>query len=132
MELKYPQRLSTSILDQDRLGMVTLNQSLTLSNHFNKIYRSASNKLYFLNLLKASVSHDTMFKIYTGIILSSPLLLKMNTVQLKKLKSLDSRANKITICPVPLIRKEIEKCSCLLVKKCVLGDICKLLRVILK
>ena len=33
----------------------------------------------------------------------------------------------ITTCPVPLIRKEIEKRSCLLVKKCVLGVTCKFL-----
>ena len=129
LNLEYNGVPLSSTTEYKYLG-VSLDQSLTLSNHFNKIYRYASNKLYFLNLLKASLTRDATSKIYTGIILpgllfSSPLLLKMNTMQLKKLKSLDNRANKITCCPVPAIRKEIERRSCLLVKKCVLGNTCE-------
>ena len=63
--------------------------------------------------------------IQPGLLFSSPLLLKMNNAQLKKLHSLDARANKITSCRVPEFRKEIEKRSCLLVKKCILGDTCE-------
>ena len=33
--------------------------------------------------------------------------------------------SEIVICPVPAIRKEIERRSCLLVKKCVLGNTCE-------
>ena len=55
-----------------RLG-VSLDQSLTLSNHFNKVYRSASNKLYFIDLLKASLTRGAMIRLYTGIILSGML-----------------------------------------------------------
>lgn len=130
LNLVYNGTQISSTTEYKYLG-VLLDQSLSLSSHFNKIYKSASNKLYFLNLLKASVTRDAILKIYTGIILpgllfSSPLLLKMNNAQLKKLQSLDARANKITSCPVPAIRKEIDKRSCMLVKKCILSDTCEL------
>ena len=129
LNLVYNGTQISSTTEYKYLG-VSLDQSLTLSNHFNKIYKSASNKLYFLNLLKPSLTLNAVFKVYTGMIqpgllFSSPLLLKMNNAQLKKLHSLDARANKITSRRVPEFRKEIEKRSCLLVKKCILGDTCE-------
>ena len=47
------------------------------------------------------ITQKTLLMVLAGIS-------NLNTVQLKKLKSLDIRANKMRACPVPLICREIE------------------------
>jgi hypothetical protein len=119
----------TSTTQYKYLGTL-LDQSLSLSGHFKNIYRATSNKLYLLNLLKPSLTRDAVSSIYTaiiqpGILFNSPALLKMTNTQLSKLESLDNRARVITSRRVPKIRNEIEKRSCLLVKKCLVGKTCE-------
>ena len=108
---------------------IQLDQTLTLADHFNAVYKKASNKLYLLNRLRSKLTREAALQIYRGIIMpallyNSSMLLKMNNTQLGKLNSLDNRASKITLCTVPKLRNEIEKHCCLLVKKCLVGKTC--------
>ena len=107
-----------------------LDQTLTLADHLKDVYRKTSNKLYLLNRLRSNLTHEAALQIYRAIIMpallfNSSMLLKMNNSQLSKLKSLENRASKVTLCAVSKLRIEIEKHCCLLVKKCLIGKTCE-------
>lgn len=127
LNLSYNGRKISSANQYKYLGTL-LDQTLTLADHFKGVQKSF--KLYILNRLQSNLTREAALQIYRAIIMpallfNSSTLLKMNNSQLSKLKSLENRASKITLCSVPKLRNEIEMHCCLLVKKCLVGKTCE-------
>ena len=111
------------------LGSV-IDESLTLSENFNRSYKKASSRLRLLNALRPNLDDKTSTLIYTTMV--TPLLmfnsiinLNLTVTQINRLTSLDNRAKRITnnIKITPL-HDSICKHACKIAKKVITGDIC--------
>ena len=91
-----------------------LDQTLSMQSNFEKLYKTASGKLRLLASLRYMLSRDAIHQIYTAIILPAILYncvvhLKLSKTQLKKLDSIDNRAQKLTDTTLPTIQNEMQK-----------------------
>ena len=111
------------------LGSV-IDESLTISENFNRSYKKASSRLRLLNALRPKLDDKTSTVIYTTMV--TPLLifnriinLNLTVSQINRLTSLDNRAKRITnnIKITPL-HDSIRKHACKIVNKVITDDIC--------
>ena len=111
------------------LGSV-IDESLTISENFNRSYKKASSRLRLLNAVRPKLDDKTSTVIYTTMV--TPLLifnriinLNLTVSQINRLTSLDNRAKRITnnIKITPL-HDSIRKHACKIVNKVITDDIC--------
>ena len=105
-----------------------LDSKLNLNSNFEKKYKKVS----LLSKMRQYLNVDAALKVYEMVIVpiilySSLIHLKLTTIQLKKLSSLDSRAKKIIGGTVSIksISSRMKIRSCLLVRKCLVGESCE-------
>ena len=108
-----------------------LDQTLSFSRNFSKVYKKAFGKLRLLQSLKCYLSPDSLTKVYKEIIL--PTLryncttnLNLTNTQLQKLNSLDKIVGKVTSSEQTPTANEIKKHALMLVKKCLKGEVCEI------
>ena len=78
-----------------------MDQTLSFSSNFNKVYKKISGKLPLLQSLKCYLSPDLLTKVYKGILLPTLLYdctvdLNVTNTQLQKLNSVDKIVGKVT------------------------------------
>ena len=115
------------------LGSV-IDESLTLSENFNRSYKKASSRLRLLNALRPNLDDKTSNLIYTTmvtplLIFNSIINLNLTVTQINRLTSLDSRAKRITNnTKITPLRDSVCTHACKIVKKVITGDICSNLK----
>jgi hypothetical protein len=135
MKIKYRQNTISYTRKYKYLG-VSLNQSLSLSEHTASTYKKAVGRLYLLNRLRSQLTVKAATCIYQSMLLPlftycSIITCQTNNTYKQKVKSFEHRAHKVifrnqpTVNTLPSIDHLMKKRLCLNLYKCLNGNVCE-------
>ena len=108
-----------------------LDPSLTFSDNFDTAYKKASNRLRLLSKLREHLTSTAATRIFQMMIVpiitySGMVKLSLTKIQLRKLDSIERRAQEIigNDVYIPHLDKLIKKKACVVVRKCLDKEIC--------
>ena len=130
LSVNYQQSNINVAITYKYLG-VEIDSSLNLNSHFDKSYKKCSGRLRLLSRLRQHLDIKSSKLIYQLMIqpvltYCGVLLLGMSETNLNKIDSLDKRALSIIggSNDIRPIQSQIRLRACLLVRKCIDGDVC--------
>ena len=104
-------------------------QHLSFNKNFESVFKKASGRLKLLKRLRGYLTQESALVIFKMMIL--PILTYRSTVKITftktqkdRLKSLQCRASVIVGQEVPSVTQVIYREACILVRKCIAGDVC--------
>ena len=125
LNLKYDETSINQTKLYKYLG-TRIDPTLNMNEHFNHLYKQSSSKLSILSALRDRLTKESIYKIYSGMILPCLLFncinnLNLNNTQKAKLKSIQRHVECVTGRNVHDISKQMEYHSVKLFKKCLYG-----------